>query len=477
LSHAYDIAGFRNLIGSIKCEDNPVLVKQKSRDFYWYSPVLKRELEAVSADIVVSPTSAGEVATVLAAAHKLKIPVTARGGGTGNYGQAMPLTGGVLLNLINMNRILNIETGRVVCEPGALIGDIDKATATSGQELRMFPSTRATATIAGFVAGGSGGVGSITWGGLRDFGNVLRLRVMTMEAEPRALELTGEDLHKAVHAYGTNGVITEVEMPLTARYEWVEVIVGFDSFEAATAYALALGEQDGLLKKLITVVAAPAPHRFFLRHRSLIPDGKSVVLLMLAPHALDAFQAFTRLHKGAQILFDSSVAARETVAGLPPIYELGWNHTTLRALRVDPAITYLQARYPDRDALAVLKRIHDRFASEIIGHLELIRFNGRIGFAGLPLLRFTTEDRLQEIIAEHEAMGAMIFNPHRYTLEEGGMKQTDATQLAFKRETDPEGLLNPGKMVAWEDPDFDFSAGKNFLFPGLEARAAFAAQS
>ena len=79
--------------------------------------------------------------------------------------------------------------------------------------------------------------------------------------EPRALELTGEDLHKAVHAYGTNGIITEVEMPLTARYDWVDVIVGFDGFDAATAYALALGEQDGLLKKLVTVVAAPRAAR------------------------------------------------------------------------------------------------------------------------------------------------------------------------------------------------------------------------
>jgi hypothetical protein len=51
------------------------------------------------------------------------------------------------------------------------------------------------------------------------------------------------------------------------------------------------------------------------------------------------------------------------------------------------------------------------------------------------------------------------------------MKQTDAIQLAFKRETDPRGLLNPGKMIAFEDPNFDFSAGKNFLFPSLEARA------
>ncbi len=335
----------------------------------------------------------------------------------------------------------------------------------------MFPSTRATASIGGFIAGGSGGVGSITWGGLRDFGNVLRLRVLTMEAEPRTLELAGADLHKAVHAYGTNGIITQVEMPLTAAYDWVDVVVGFDSFDAAAVYAFALGEQDGILKKLLTVVAAPAPSRYFLRHRSIIPDGKSVVLVMVAPHALDALEAFTRPVNGADILHVSSLPHEATRAGLPPNYELAWNHTTLRALRVDPDITYLQIRYPEDPGLPLISRIHERFRDEVIGHLELIRFNGRLGFAGLPMVRFSSEERLQQIIDEHEAMGAMVFNPHRYTLEEGGMKQTDATQLAFKRETDPQGLLNPGKMIAWEDPSFDYSAGRNFLFPGLEARA------
>ena len=476
MSRAYDIAALRDLVGPIKWEDNPILVKQKSRDFYWYSPVLKRELETVTADVVVSPKSEEEVRTVLTAAYRLGIPVTPRGAGTGNYGQAMPLLGGVLLNLAEMNQIRSIERGRVVCEPGALLIDVDRAAEASGQELRMFPSTRGTASIGGFIAGGSGGVGSITWGGLRDFGNVLRLRVVTLEEAPRTLELAGEDLHKAVHAYGTNGVITEVEAPLTARYDWADVIVGFDSFDAATAYALALAEQDGILKKLVTVVAGPTPHECFLRHRALIPQGLSVVILMIAPHALDAFEAFTRPYGHARILLDSSRAPPETLAGLPPNYELTWNHTTLRALRVDPRITYLQARYPSEGALGVIKRLHDRYGDEVRGHLELIRFNGRIGFAGLPLVRFTTEARLQEIIAEHEAMGVMIFNPHRYTLEEGGMKQTDAIQLAFKRETDPRGLLNPGKMIAWENPEFDFSAGQNFLFPGLEARAR-AAQS
>ena len=80
MSRAYDIASLRAQIGPIKWEDNPILVKQKSRDFYWYSPVLKRELEAVTADVVVSPTSEAEIRTILAAAYRLGIPVTPRGG-------------------------------------------------------------------------------------------------------------------------------------------------------------------------------------------------------------------------------------------------------------------------------------------------------------------------------------------------------------------------------------------------------------
>jgi hypothetical protein len=49
------------------------------------------------------------------------------------------------------------------------------------------------------------------------------------------------------------------------------------------------------------------------------------------------------------------------------------------------------------------------------------------------------------------------------------MKRTDEAQLQFKREADPKGLLNPGKMIAWENPDFDLGAEKVYLFPGLQA--------
>ena len=152
---------------------------------------------------------------VLKVCYAHDVPVTTRGAGTGNYGQAMPLAGGCVLHLQHLNRVREIHPGRVVVEPGCLLKDLDAACiADSGQEIRMFSSTWATASIGGFIAGGSGGVGSVRWGSLRDPGNIIRLRVVTMEAEPRVLEFRGEELARVSHAYGTNGIITEIEIPL-----------------------------------------------------------------------------------------------------------------------------------------------------------------------------------------------------------------------------------------------------------------------
>jgi FAD/FMN-containing dehydrogenase len=467
-----DIASLRSRLAGIRVEDHPTLVRQKSRDFFWYSPVLKRQLDHVTADCVIFAQTMEDVVAALAACHEQDVPVTPRGAGTGNYGQAMPLAGGAILDLSAMDAVRAIGPGRVVAEAGAIIHAIDQAAKVrSGQEMRLHPSTAKTATLGGFVAGGSGGVGSIMWGGLRDFGNIIRLKVVTMEASPQVLDLTGEDLHKVSHAYGTNGIIVEAEMPLAPAYEWIDVLVGFATLGAAAAFANDVGEADGLLKKQLAVMAAPVPHDMFNRHRPFLPRDQHVVCAMIAPHAYDAFLALTRRCKGAALLFSTAAMTQAERKGLPDIYELCWNHTTLRALKVDPTITYLQVLYPFPDQLALVERIHQRFGEEVPAHLEFVRFDGKVTCFGLPLVRFTTEERLEEIMRLHEEMGAPIFNPHRYTLEEGGMKATDAVQLAFKRKADPKGLLNPGKMIAWENPDYDHATGRTYLFKGLQQAA------
>jgi FAD/FMN-containing dehydrogenase len=462
-----DYAQIKKDLEGIAIEDHPALVKQKSRDFYWYSPILKSQLDNVTADLVVSPVTEEEVIRTLKVAYAHGVPITPRGGGTGNYGQAMPLSGGIILNMANMNKVKQIMPGRVIAETGVIISELDRQTrAHSGQELRFHPSTAQTATIGGFIAGGSGGVGSVTWGGLRDVGNILRLRVVTMEAEPRVLDLTGWDLQKVSHAYGTNGIITEVEMPLAPSYDWVDVLVGYDDFMDAVRFSDVLAHANGILVKEIAPIEAPAPFDYFTRHKSYLKEGQSLVVIMVAPHSMGPFEALVARHKG-DIRFRSNKV--ESMKGIPHAYELAWNHTTLRALKIDTNITYLQVQYPGPDHVERVRRTVETFHGEVIGHLEFTRFDGNIQCGGLPLVRYTTAERLEEIMRIHEDLGCPIFNPHRYTLEEGGMKQTDVVQLAFKKETDPKGLLNPGKMIAWDNPDFDFKAGKNYLFPGLAA--------
>jgi FAD/FMN-containing dehydrogenase len=464
-----DIARLKSELAGLKIEDNPAIVKQKSRDFFWYSPVLKRQLDHITADLVVTPQNEAEVIRVLAACYRLGVPVTPRGSGTGNYGQAMPLSGGVVLSLAEMNAVKSIAPGRAVAEAGALLAEIDRRTrADSRQEIRLHPSTYNTASIAGFVAGGSGGIGSINWGGLRDLGNVLRLRVVTMEETPRVMELSGWDLQKVMHAYGTNGIVTEVEIPLDAAYDWVDVIVGFDDYMKAVRFADLLANQDGLLFKEIATVAAPVPYDYFLRHQKFLQRTDSVALLMVAPHAVEPFLALARREK-AEIRYRSDTTAEAEKKGLPPLFELTWNHTTLRGLRVDPTITYLQVLYQNPTHVESVARMTKLLGDEVPGHLEFIRFDGKVCASGLPIVRYTSEERLEQIIRIHEDNGCPIFNPHRYTLEEGGMKRTDAVQLAFKRQADPKGLLNPGKMIGWENPDYDLDSGRVYLFPGIQA--------
>ena len=101
--------------------------------------------------------------------------------------------------------------------------------------------------------------------------------------------------------------------------------------------------------------------------------------------------------------------------------------------------------------------------------LEFVHFDGQIACLGLPIVGFTTESRLDEIIRHHKDDGCPIFIPHAFTLEEGGMKQVDQSHLAFKRAADPLGLLNPGKMLAWDNPDAAATSRQSYLYRSLDA--------
>jgi FAD/FMN-containing dehydrogenase len=437
----YDIGSFRQAIGDVPVIDDPVVVKRRSRDFFWYSPILNESLHGKSADIIVIARDEADVIRVAAACTKLRIPVTVRAGGTGNYGQAVPLEGGVLLDITQLNVIEWQKPGLIRVQAGAKMHDIDAQTRPNGWELRLHPSTKRTATIGGFVGGGSGGVGSVTYGGLREPGNIIAARIVTVEETPRVIELRGDAAQKINRAYGTTGIMTVLEMPLAPTWEWVDIIVAFDDFFEAVQFGHEVALADGVIKKLISPIIWPLPS-YFGQLKPHCPDGKSIVIAMVAAPSVESFRT---------ILGTRGVITYETITdegpGQTPLYEYTWNHTTLQVLKADRTVTYLQNLYPHDRLMESVRQMKEMFEGEVLPHLEFIRFGGRLTCSALPVVRYTTPERLNEIIALHEANGVMIANPHVVTLEDGSRhKRVDADQMGFKHEVDPYGLLNPGKM-------------------------------
>ncbi len=438
-----DWAAFAAALGDIPLITDRALVRQKSRDFFWYSPILKPLLNHKSADLVVCPRNEADVVATLSLCARHRVPLTPRGAGTGNYGQAVPLEGGVVLEMTSMDRILALEDGLLTVEPGRRLIDIERAVAGQGWELRMYPSTKRTATIGGFVGGGSGGIGSVTYGGLRERGNIVAARVVSCEPQPRIVELRGDAVGRVNHAYGTTGIITALTLPLAPLLPWIDVVASFDDFMTVATCARALALSDGIAKKLVTVVASPLPQ--YLRGLD-VPAGKHVLIAMIAKHALIGWEDHLAQFGGTEILRRATAEA-EGNPEFTPVYEYTWNHTTLHALRADKGVTYLQSLFPADRALALVEETFHAYGEEVMIHLEFQRVAGAVTCSGLQVVRFTTAERLSTIIAELLARGIMIANPHEYTLEDGaGHKRIGAEQPAFKREMDPMGLLNPGKM-------------------------------
>lgn len=432
-------------IGDCDITTEARLVKRRSRDFFWYSPVLDKQLNGLAADAIVRPRDEAELVRLAAAAYRHRVPLTARGGATGNYGQMVPLAGGILVDMTAFTDIGMPTPGVGRLGAGGKMHDIDAALAPKGWEQRLHPSTKRTATVGGFVAGGSGGIGSVTYGGLRERGNILAARLVTLEETPRILDLAGDAAQKVNRAYGTTGLITRLDMPLAPAFDWVELVIAADDFAAGFALARDLALADGVVKKLVSLVDWPIPAHFGAL-TPVCPDGKPVILAMVAAFSLDAAKD---LVAGRGEITLERAASEEP--GVVPLYEYSWNHTTLQWLKGDRSITYLQCLYPHDRLAETVFGFRDRFGDEVIPHLEFIRFAGRPSASALPIVRYTTEERLNEIIAAFEADGVLIANPHVYTLEDGSRhKRADADQLGFKGEIDPLGLLNPGKMRSFQ---------------------------
>src|SRR5687768_6556408 len=190
--------------------------------------------------VVAMPETEEQVSRILKLCHEMRVPVVARGAGTGLSGGALPLGDGVLLSLARFMRILEVNrrarTARV--QPGVRNLAISEAAAPHGLYYAPDPSSQLACSIGGNVAENSGGVHCLKYG--LTVHNILKLRVATIEGEiveigSEALDSAGYDLLALMTgSEGLLGVVTEVTVKLLPRPEHAQVVMAaFDDVEKA----------------------------------------------------------------------------------------------------------------------------------------------------------------------------------------------------------------------------------------------------
>jgi len=422
-------------------------VEQLSRDFYWYSPVLRKQLDGKVGDLVVQPVNAREIQDVLRYCHANDLAVTARGAGTGNYGQAVPLHGGVVLDLARMDRIEEIQAdGVAVCEPGVRLGVLENEARKVDWELRCYPSTIVKASLGGFLGGGSGGIGSVAHGNLRDFQTVRAIEAVTMEAEPRVVLHQGEAVHDILHAWGTNGIATRIWLALTPAVEWSQCAIAFDTFDAAFDFSERIANDPSWTKRLVTTFEWPIPS-FFTPVKQCTREGKALVFFLVATAQCEALETAAR-KSGGDVTYSGPYLG---LRARPLLSDYTWNHTTLWAIGADEAYTYLQCAFHPGTVREQMRRLKERFGREILFHMEFWKAgDGQMIPGAIPLVYYTTEERLNEMISFCREIGVFVANPHVNNVEGGGRYRSDNVQLLAKQRYDPKGLLNPGKMITFK---------------------------
>jgi len=449
-----NLAGFIEAIGDIPAITESALVKGKSRDMTAaFSPVMKKEMADKFADVIVRPRDKQDVLRIASAAARHRLPLIARGAGTANFGQGIPLHGGAIVDMTGLDKVLWVKDSKVRAQCGAILARIDEQTRPQGWELRMHSSTKRTATLGGYIGGGHAGIGSCTYGILRDRGNILGLEVVSVEEDPKIVEVRGDDVNLVHHAYGTNGIITEIELPLAPAWPWREAVVLFDDFMESVRFSQSLATSDGIVKKLISLAGWPMPP-MMKPLQPYVRDGKSLVMCLIAAPFFETFEVLVAEYHG-----------EITYIGLEgegpygcPLYEFSWGHTRLQVNKTDPSIVSVIGLFASDDPVRDIAKSYKRFAHMQGLHFEVKRFDHRVAFQGAPFFRFESNEQLAEVMNGLAEDGAMIANNHTFLVKEGGMKTVDGGDVAFKRKMDPYGLMNPGKL-SLEAPDTAQSSG------------------
>jgi FAD/FMN-containing dehydrogenase len=427
-------AELRELLGDAAVSDEDAALERVSVDGSTLSPVIMEKLPLGRAQLVAYPANAEQIAQTVGAAVRHGVPITPRGKGTGNYGQAIPMSGGLVLDMSKARTIVEVGDGFLIADAGAAMVQIEQAANKTGQQVLMFPST-VQSTIGGFVSGGSGGTGSIKHGMLTSIvgGYVRSIDVVHAVPDAKLIHMEAEEAHTYLHNYGVAGIIARVEVALEPQQQWSAFYASFDDFHTSFDLIRAVAALEPTPRLVSTDVPTLADA---LPSDEALPAGKASLRVILDDSTIEAATALVEAAGG------KVEAVRPGLQATMKLSMMSYNHP----------IEWLQKAYPGvyfhievgGDALVDrIDEVHEIYPGAML-HLEAMAQGGPGGMLAAP---YTGEADLLAGFERMRAIGVGYHNPHQWFVD-----WEPERNIELAKTTDPDGLLNPGKLV---EPDVD----------------------
>ena len=417
---------------------------------------------------VVFARDTADIQAVLRLAQRTQTPVVTRGSGTGLSGGSLPVPGCIVLCTVRMNRILEVDPANLtlLTEPGATTLQIAEAAAAVGVFYPPDPGSMKISTIGGNVAENSGGLRGLKYGITRNY--VMGLEVVLPDGE---ILFTGNKCVKDVAGYslkdlfigseGTLGVITRILLRLIPQPAAKQTLVAtFDAMDAAAQTV-----SDIIAAKIIPCTLE------FLDRTTLrcvedyakigLPDCEALLLMETDGHPAQVADEAARMEDIARA--NGCLAIRRAADEAEANALAGARRSAFSALaRVAPTTILEDATVP-RSELARMIRFVDQVAKK---HRLRIGTFGHMGDGNLHPTFLTDERNTEEMHRVHLAfreifdeairLGGTITGEHGVGVAKKEFLPKflgDASMRVMRglrRELDPQGILNPGKMFDME---------------------------
>ena len=416
---------------------------------------------------VVRARSTADVAAVVGACARHRVPVVPRGAGTGLSGGANAVEGCVLLSLEKMTAIREISAGErlAVVEPGVVNDDLRAACAEQGLWYPPDPASAPWSTIGGNVATNAGGLCCVKYGVTRDY--VLACEVVTASGEVvrvgrrTAKGVVGYDLAGLlVGSEGTLGVITEITVKLRpARPSAPRTVVGFFGSLADCGAAVAAVTEQGMQPAVFELVDRECLQAVNSWRNAGLPEGAAALLLAqtdlpepAAEAEADAILAAFTAHGATEAMASTDETEAEALfaarrMAYPALEQLGMGMLTEDVCVPRSRMAQMLARIDEIGRTRDVRIATVAHAGD--GNLHPLMLTPHDD----PAARDRTKAAFDEIISAAVELGGTVTGEHGVgLLKRDGMERelgpgALAMQRAVKAALDPDMIFNPGKAV------------------------------